>query len=273
VCLPRAGLPRSQRGTPAILPGATQLSNSGGAWRETTIGGHAADVFEPARPHPHGFAIVYLHGVHSQRLADNAAFTDQFSRHGLRVVAPLTGPCWWVDRICPAFDAHVSPERHVLDRVLPWLQATWGAAPPRIALLGTSMGGQGALRLAFRYPARFPVSAAISPAIDFHRRIDEGDEVLAAMYADSEAARQDTAILHVHALNWPRHLWFACDPTDHRWHDGADRLRMKLSALGIAHACDLETSGGGHGFEYYNRMVPAAVDFLVERLEQERLRV
>ena len=25
---------------------------------------------------------------------------------------------------------------------------------------------------------------------------------------------------------------------------------MKLAALGIPHECDLETSGGGHGFEY-----------------------
>ena len=48
---------------------------------------------------------------------------------------------------------------------------------------------------------------------------------------------------------------------------------MKMSALGIPHECDLETSGGGHGFEYYSRMAPAAMEFIVQRLDAERLRV
>jgi S-formylglutathione hydrolase FrmB len=135
------------------------------------------------------------------------------------------------------------------------------------------MGGQGGLRMAFKYPQLFPVVAAISPAIDYHLRMDEDDETLPLMYADREEARQDTATLHVHPLNWPRHLWFCCDPTDARWHESADRLRMKLAALGIPFACDLETSGGGHGFEYYGRMADAAVGFIAEQLEAERRRV
>ena len=115
--------------------------------------------------------------------------------------------------------------------------------------------------------------SAISPAIDYHLRIDEGDETLAEMYPDREAARQDTALLHVHPLNWPRNIWFACDPIDVRWHESADRLRMKLAALGIPFEHDLETSGGGHGFEYYNRQAECAVGFIANRLEAERLRV
>ncbi len=171
------------------------------------------------------------------------------------------------------FDASVTAERYVVANVTAWIRDTWNVAPPRIALLGTSMGGQGALRIAFKHPRQFPVVAAISPAIDYHHRMSEEDETLPLMYADKEDARQDTATLHVHPLNWPRHTWFCCDPVDERWHESADRLRMKLAALGIPHGCDLETSGGGHGFEYYNRMAEAAVAFLVERLDSERLRV
>jgi S-formylglutathione hydrolase FrmB len=59
----------------------------------------------------------------------------------------------------------------------------------------------------------------------------------------------------------------------HRRNDSADRQRMKLAALGIPHECDLKTSGGGHGFEYYNRMAPKAIGFIASRLESERLRV
>ena len=86
-------------------------------------------------------------------------------------------------------------------------------------------------------------------------------------------ASPDTATLHVHPLNWPHSTWFCCDPVDERWHTSADRLRMKLAALGIPFLCDLETTGGGHGFEYYGRMAPRAMQFLVERLEQESRRV
>jgi S-formylglutathione hydrolase FrmB len=161
----------------------------------------------------------------------------------------------------------------VLDRVLPWIRERFGVEPPRIALLGTSMGGQGGLRFSFKHPQRFPVVAAISPAIDYQHRLEEGDETLPLMYEDREAARQDTATLHVHPLNWPRNIWFACDPADTRWHESAERLRMKLAALGIPHVCDLESSGGGHSFEYYSRMAAKAIGFLVERLESERLRV
>jgi S-formylglutathione hydrolase FrmB len=135
------------------------------------------------------------------------------------------------------------------------------------------MGGQGALRFAYKHPKTFPVAAAISPALDYHLRFREGDETLPAMYPNSEAARQDTALLHIHPLNWPRHQFFCCDPTDVRWWDSADRLRMKLWSLGVPFECDLETQGGGHGFGYYNRMAEKAVDFLVRGLEQERLRV
>ncbi len=242
-------------------------------WSTVTVAGKSCDVFEPAAPNPHNFVLIYLHGLNKLKLVDNPTFTAEFSRHALRVIAPRTGRCWWADRICPEFDKQITPERHVVDNVLQFINEQWNAAPPKIGLLGTSMGGQGALRIAFKHPGKFPVTAAISPAIDYQLRWNEGDETLPLMYADQEAARQDTATLHVHPLNWPRHIWFCCDPADYRWHESAERLRSKLVALGIPYQADLETSGGGHSFSYYNRMAPAAIYFIAEQLEHERLRV
>lgn len=244
-----------------------------GVWSEDLVAGKPLDVFEPQSPHPLGWTVLYLHGVHLNRLCDNGVFTRLLDEHGLRCVAPMTQRSWWTDRICEEFDPELTAERHLLDNVLPYIERRFGAGPPRIALLGTSMGGQGALRLAFKRPDLFPIVAALSPAIDFHLRMRDGDDVLQSMYPSVEAARQDTAILHVHPLHWVRHVWFCCDPTDERWWDSSDRLRMKLFSMGIPFASDLETSGGGHGLEYYNRMAPAAFKFLIERLEQERRRV
>ena len=242
-------------------------------WREEQVGGHPCDVFEPRRPHEHGYVVIYLHGVHGNRLRGQPVFTELFEEYGLRVAAPITGPTWWTDRICRGFDERITPEKHVLDNVVPWIAERWNTRPPGIGLLGTSMGGQGALRFAYKHPGRFPVVAAIAPAIDYQLRWEEGDEALQEIYDSAEAARQDTAILYIHPLNWPRHQFFCCDPQDERWWDSADRLQMKLYSLGVPHEVDLQTSAGGHGFEYYNRMAPQALAFVCERLEQERRRL
>lgn len=252
-----------------------------GTWHELKVGGHPCDVFEPAVRHPQGFVVLYLHGVHLNRLVDKGPFIEQFAKHGLTVVAPFTQRSWWTDIICQEFDPQLTAQQHLLQNVVPWLEERYGAAvgrmnpprPPKVALLGTSMGGQGALRLSYKFPTQFPVAAAISPAIDYYLRYNEGDETIPQMYPDPEAARQDTALLHIHPLNWPRYQFFCCDPEDFRWWNSADRLRMKLYSLGIPHECDLETTGGGHSFDYYNRMAPRAIQFLVDKLEAEQRRI
>ncbi len=251
------------------------MSEFRGKWSETQVGGHLCDVYEPPKPSPHQYVVIYLHGVHMQRLTGNTAFSRQFDRHGLRVIAPMTGRCWWTDRVCADFDRRLTSERHILENIVPFVRKLWAAETPRVALLGTSMGGQGALRFAFKYPSLFPIVAALSPAIDYHTRLrdPDGDEHILEMYGDEETARQDTATLHVHPLNWPRNIFFACDPTDGRWLESSERLQSKLVSLGIPHEVDLETTGGGHGFDYYDRMAEKAVGFLAGRLERERMRV
>ena len=244
-----------------------------GKWLEETVQGHLCDVFEPEQMNEAGFVVLYLHGVHLHRLVDKESFIDEFAKHGLPVVAPMTKRSWWTDRICEEFDPQLTAERHVLDNVLPFIDSRFGSKPTQIGLLGTGMGGQGALRLAYKYPDTFPVAAAISPAIDYQNRFNEGDETIPLMYRDPEETRQDTALLYVHPLNWPRHQFFCCCPEDYRWWDSADRLKMKLASLGVPHVCDLETRGGGHGFDYYNSMAPQAIQFMADALEQERRRL
>ena len=250
------------------------MGESTGVWSEVDVAGHACHVFEPAQPSEHGFVVVYLHCSGAAQLEDYPPFSEAFARHGLRVIQPQSGLSWWTDRLWPRFDPAISAEAYVLKRVVPYADQRWGAVPPRLAILGISMGGQAALRMAYKYPDTFPAVAAISPAIDFQKRIDEGvDEGLAQMYRDAEDARQDTATLHIHPLNWPRHQFFCCDPSDVRWHDSADRLQMKLASLGVPFASDLESVAGGHGYTYACHMAERVVGFLADALERERLRV
>src|SRR5688572_2034778 len=112
-------------------------------WSSVTLAGHACDVFDPVAPNPHGFVLIYLHGIHLNRLVDQPVFTAEFERHGLHVVAPFTAHSWWTDKICTEFDPVLTAERHVLDNVIAYVNERYHAEPPRIGLLGTSMGGQG----------------------------------------------------------------------------------------------------------------------------------
>jgi S-formylglutathione hydrolase FrmB len=243
-------------------------------WSEIDVSGHRCRLFEPSTPSPHDYVVIYLHCSHGASLRHYPAFTSEFERYGLRVIEPVSGLSWWTDRIWPEFDANISAEAYVLTQVAPFVAERWNSRPPQLALLGVSMGGQAALRIAYKHPNVFPTVAAISPAIDFQKRIEEGvDPGLEFMYGDPETARQDTATLHIHPLNWPRHQFFCCDPTDLRWHESAERLRMKLWSLGVPFEYDLETSAGGHSFEYASYMAPRAVGFIAQSLEQERLRV
>lgn len=255
-----------------------QNSSPAGAWSSVEIAGHRASVLEPTEPHPQNLAVIYLHAVGCEDLAEDPVFTAELAQRGLRVIAPHSGESWWSDRPLGDFDDSRTAEHYVVHDVVQAIQERWAIEPPRIGLVGVSMGGQAALRMAYRFPGKFPVAAAISPAIDFHQWLErptaQAEIVtgLRKLYRDPEHARQDTATLHVHPLNWPRHQFFCSDPLDH-WHEGADRLQMKLASLGIPHQCDLVTSAGGHSWDYFHAMAPRVVEFVAQSLEQEHLRL
>ena len=97
-------------------------------WSTHTVAGHPVDVYLPPRRNEHGDVLLYLHGLHENRLNDKQAFLEQFDKHGLAVVVPFTKRSWWTDKICREFDANISAQRHVLENVLPFIQRELGAA-------------------------------------------------------------------------------------------------------------------------------------------------
>jgi S-formylglutathione hydrolase len=239
-------------------------------WSKVELGGKSADVFRPEnRPR---FAVLFLHPVGGESPADNAAYTDAFRKHHLAVVAPWGGQSWWTDRIDPGFDPGFTAERHLLDAVVPWMEREWSLGQRSIAVAGISMGGQGAVRVGFKYPDRFPIVAGVASAFDYYEWHGRGTSI-DAMYPTKEKTRQDGAGLHVNPLKYPPHVWFACDPEDHEWFRGNDRLHEKLRALGISHTIDFETTKGGHNWEYFNAMAGPMVEFLVTGLEKEGRRL
>jgi pimeloyl-ACP methyl ester carboxylesterase len=242
------------------------------SWQEFDIAGKPADVFFPSRRASANFTVLFLHGHALVTLKDNEVYTSQLEKSGLACVCPHGKRSWWGDRICREFDLHITPVEYLRNAVVPWIEAHCHASPPAIALLGVSMGGQGALRLAYRYPQQFPVVAALGPAVDIHTWHGRGLP-LDEMYPTAEAARQETATLLLHPLNWPRHQLLMCDPDDTDWFEGTQRLASKLYSTGIPFESDFETRHGGHSWDYFNHIAPRVMQFLVSALDQESRRL
>ena len=126
-----------------------------GTWTRVDIGGKAADVYEPAGVARPRLGVLHLHGIGLETLVDKPAFTRLFDELKLVCVCPHGQRSWWADRICPEFDPQLTPERHLLDNVLPFFERRWGLRPGSVGLQGISMGGQAALKRARTEGARF----------------------------------------------------------------------------------------------------------------------
>ncbi|MEO2034000.1 MAG: alpha/beta hydrolase-fold protein [Planctomycetaceae bacterium] len=233
-------------------------------WSTVNVDGRPVEIYQPAGDSPIG-CVLFLHGHGRIGLSENRVFSQLFHDHQLIAVCPDGGQSWWLDRTCVDFASEVTPMQWLRESIVPFIESRWQICPPQIALLGVSMGGQGVLQLSYRYAREFPVVAAISPAIDFHQLHGHGLP-LDSMYASLEDARQETVVLNLHPLAWPRHQFLCCDPDDTDWFDGCSRLAMKLSSSGIMHERDFETSAGGHSWDYFNHMAPAAVDHIASGL-------
>lgn len=220
-------------------------------WTPANIAGKPALVFDP----PARFGLIWLHDYAATAPPDS--LTALLAKHKLGCVAPVCGPSWWVDRVCPEFDPQLTAERHLLDNVLPWALSKWGA----VAVAGVEMGGQGAVRLGLKHPQKVRVVGSLNGAFDFHELLGRGT-TLDEMYDTRERCRYGTAALNMDPHHWPPHVWFACDPASF-WHRGNDRLHEKLNAYGVPHTADLDTPGS----------LDAMLAFLANGLERESRRL
>jgi S-formylglutathione hydrolase len=257
-----------------------------GAWTRLDVAGKPADVYDLAAGSRPRFGVLYLHGASLETLTGRPVFAQLLDELRLACVCPHGNFSWWCDRVWAGFDPNVTAEQHVLRSVVPFVQERWSLAPPAIGLLGYSMGGQGALRLAFKQPEMFPAVAAFASAVDYHERYDAGlatgsggapaspaAVAVSQMYDSKEQCRQDTALMHIHPSHYPPHVFFCIDPNDRDWYRGNDRLHEKLNALGVPHEADLETRAGGHSWDYVDHMAGRALRFLVSGLEQQSRRL
>lgn len=184
----------------------------------------------------------------------------------LETLAPLIASAW--DRGLPPMsfvmastdpmgfyldhpDGAAQWERLLVDALLPWAHAQ--VAPTKVAVTGMSMGGMGALKLAFRRPHAFAAVAALCPMIEPGVRADQapprsrlhhhvggpavlfGPERDPALFEANNPA--SLALAHADALR-ASGLKIRLDAGDHdalHAHDGAEHLHRVLWDLDVPH--------------------------------------
>ena len=230
-------------------------------WSSDLMSDKPIELFEPDLVESPRGVVVFLHGYDGVTLRDNPVYSQLLNEHGLACLCPLGPECWWSDRVYAPFDATLSPIAVLSEQLPKYCRQRWDLEVEQIGLTGIEMGGQGALQLAYRNARQFSIVVAISPKVDFESWHGHGTS-LDEIFPDRESARQATATLHIHPLNWPKHQLLLCDPADIYCFDGVQTLASKLSSTGIPFQTDFESTHGGFGWNYANAMAKVVVEFL-----------
>lgn len=149
-------------------------------------------------------------------------------------------------------------EKLVAQEFPDFIVKNFDADPSRPALLGSSMGGYGALKLAFTEPARWRAVAAIAPALlPDNPGPRHGIGVLAQLAAEMrEAGFEAESVLHrlranasaIRASGLP--IFLRCGDRDlFNLHDGTEQLHRALWDLDIGHDYHLVFDGDHVGPE------------------------
>jgi len=202
------------------------------------------------------FPVVYLlHGYRSSgkvwlTLAPLRSLADS---HGLVFVAPSGSPgSWWLDSPLREDSRY---ETFIVHELLPEIENRYAdmLAPNERALIGSSMGGHGALTLLARHPDRFSAAVSISGILDLQEFPNEWEiaAVLgpAASHANRWQAHSFVGLIDSLAPYRP-YLVLDCGTEDFAL-NGNRKAHALLEAAGVEHTY-LERPGG-HTRQYVDR--------------------
>jgi len=213
--------------------------------------------------------VVMLHGFggsHADALAGMSPAQGLALKAGGRPLAPMAMVT--VDGGNGYWNPHPgdNPMAMVIDELIPRCQRLdLGRPPQRIATLGISMGGYGALLFAEKYPHLIAAVAAISPAI--WTSYAQARQANPAAYASAAAFAANDAVTHAAALG--RRPVRVASGYDDPFYPGVQALARALPALGGAAVVDF--GPGCHDGSYFAAQEPPSLAFLAGHLASHSL--
>ncbi|KAA5825228.1 esterase family protein [Algibacter amylolyticus] len=201
------------------------------------------------------FAVVYLlHGAggnHKAWLGKAPQIKKYADIYNVIIICPDGNKTsWYFDS---PVDESMRYETYISNELIAEVDSKYNtiANKNNRAISGFSMGGHGALYLAFKHPDIFGVAASMSGGVDirpFPLRWDMADRL--GVYADNpDNWEENTVINLVHLLNG-KNLKFLFDcGVDDFFYDANVRLHKKLVERNIPH--DYIERPGGHTNQYW----------------------
>jgi putative tributyrin esterase len=228
-------------------------------------------VAVPSAPEGRRFPVVYLlhghGGNHTDWFANTgaAAIANALS---LVVVTPDAGNSWYLNTPTERW------EDYIVQDLIQEIERRWPVKPGRQsrAVAGLSMGGYGAMKMAFRHPGTFAMAASMSGALDTTRDVSvfsggRSREVDAWFGPPGSATRRDNDVYRLATEAAPAglpYLYLDCG-VDDPWFGINREFAAVLKARGLAH--EFHEESGNHDWRYWDRQVRAVLPIVAKRLQ------
>jgi len=217
--------------------------------------------------------VVYLlHGGGGDyRDWSNDSDVSQYAASGLILVMPEGGSSYYVNS---ATKPHERYEDYIIQDLIPDAESRFPAMTERSsrAIAGVSMGGYGAIKVAFSHPELFAFAGAISAALDAPsrpfamRRIGQWERfrsIFGSIGSPTEQA--DDPFLFEQATDPARapYLYLAAGQQEALL-DVNRRFADELKKRGFR--CEFHTAPGGHDWGQWDEQIPGLFRSLIQQL-------
>jgi enterochelin esterase-like enzyme len=185
-------------------------------------------------------------------------------------VMPDAGTSWYVN------SAKGAMENAIMDDLLPTAEAEVGVHLKRDerAMMGVSMGGYGALRLAMRYPEQFGAAALLAPACYVPVPPEDSGARSAGVFGGA-SFNPVVWMRHNYPAYWdafmakglPLPMFIGAGDDDHYNTEAqATLLNERLQRAGLP--AQLRIVDGGHDWPTWKSMEEEALDYLAQSLDK-----
>ncbi|MFV0591830.1 MAG: alpha/beta hydrolase [Draconibacterium sp.] len=205
------------------------------------------------------YPVLYLlHGYSGNQndwITKVPEIKDYADQYRFIIVCPDGGfSSWYFDS---PVDKNWMYETYVSDELIKWVDKNYStkAAPAGRAITGLSMGGHGALYLAFRHQDVFGAAGSMSGGIDI-RPFPNNWELSKRLgnYAENKENWEENSVINLVYKLSPNSLQitFDCGTSDFFYNVNC-RLHEKLMERNIPH--DFTVRPGGHTWEYWTNSI------------------
>lgn len=222
------------------------------------------DQYESRQDWPVVYLLHGYGGKYSDWISKASGLKEAADTYGMMIVCPDggVGSWYWDSPVDPAFQY----ETYVSGELVKWVDAHYKTRKDKKgrAITGLSMGGHGALYLAFRHQDVFGAAGSMSGGVDirpFPLRWDMAKRL--GTYAEQQERWEKHTVINLLHLLTPGALALVIDcGTEDFFYQVNENLHQQLLYRNIQH--DYYTRPGAHNWDYWPNAVKFQLLFMHE---------